>query len=672
MIIGTFLSYIKSYSGTHFIPLSSGAPISGLLGPNGIGKSAVLEALDSVFNNRDFILNHTGIKRGKEATFYCSPVWLIKKDGDITFQSAELACIKAMSEILWSWSNKNNYTFIEHKEKLIKAGYSPEEYYLISIGRGFDRNNNKTYISLGIIKDDEVLFKEDEVNKNNIDKIKEKILNTLIDNYTYIYIPKEIEHKQFAKLENVQIQKLLGQELRSIIKDQIKESQVNDINKSIQNRLDELNTSLVDYTFTSEENKKNKKITKNHIYNLIIERIISNQTLSKNVNGKNIPINGLSSGEQQRAIIDLISQLLQQNIRADGIILAIDEPEVSLHVSACYEQFEKLYKMSNHCNQILFTSHWYGFIPTLENCALTLITASQEVKSKETKAKCYFTDSSNYREDIKNWARKEGQEKAKQPRKNKDTKMEDSNDMSLPIIPMEEVIFKGLNDLTQSIIISSVYKNDPYNWLICEGSSDKIYLEKYLSKDIPNLKIVAVGGCENIRRIFTIVQSFLCNGSQDSSQLIPRSKIFFLTDTDNQCYKPTKSSIKNCHWFRLVFDDDQDFLVTADSNITSPLDMEGALNLKLLLNALTKMDDLPLGVEEIINRFKNETTSTYLNETLIASELNPREKQSLTTYLKSDIHKKVDVAKQYIEQDDFESYPPPQWIEKLKSKFLAQ
>ena len=51
------------------------------------------------------------------------------------------------------------------------------------------------------------------------------------------------------------------------------------------------------------------------------------------------------------------SFLLNNNDRDSNIILAIDEPEASLHISKCYSQFEKLIGLSKFNHQILVHSN---------------------------------------------------------------------------------------------------------------------------------------------------------------------------------------------------------------------------------------------------------------------------------------------------------------------------
>lgn len=52
MIIGVFLRNIKTYAGINYIPLTNGHGFCGLVGNNGIGKSSVLESIDSLLNGK--------------------------------------------------------------------------------------------------------------------------------------------------------------------------------------------------------------------------------------------------------------------------------------------------------------------------------------------------------------------------------------------------------------------------------------------------------------------------------------------------------------------------------------------------------------------------------------------------------------------------------------------
>ena len=60
-------------------------------------------------------------------------------------------------------------------------------------------------------------------------------------------------------------------------------------------------------------------------------------------------------------------------------------------------------------------------------------------------------------------------------------------------------MLKSYFELASSILSSM--RADNSNWIICEGSDDKLYLKHYL-KDIPNLKLLSVGGCGNVTKLY--------------------------------------------------------------------------------------------------------------------------------------------------------------------------
>ena len=62
---------------------------------------------------------------------------------------------------------------------------------------------------------------------------------------------------------------------------------------------------------------------------------------------------------------------------------------------------------------------------------------------------------------------------------------------------------KSTNDLVQSIFHSLKAKN-PYNWLICEGPSDQVYLEYFFKEEVEkkNLRIIPVGGIEMVKKFY--------------------------------------------------------------------------------------------------------------------------------------------------------------------------
>ena len=66
-IIGVMMKYYKCYESTVVIPLFFDQKnFVGFIGENGVGKSAVLEALNSFFKNQHWVRNKTG-KKGQSS-----------------------------------------------------------------------------------------------------------------------------------------------------------------------------------------------------------------------------------------------------------------------------------------------------------------------------------------------------------------------------------------------------------------------------------------------------------------------------------------------------------------------------------------------------------------------------------------------------------------------------
>lgn len=50
------------------------------------------------------------------------------------------------------------------------------------------------------------------------------------------------------------------------------------------------------------------------------------------------------------------------------IVIAIDEPETSMHVSNCFKQFSRLEELADiYKKQVIVTTHWYGFLPIAQS-----------------------------------------------------------------------------------------------------------------------------------------------------------------------------------------------------------------------------------------------------------------------------------------------------------------
>uniref|UniRef100_UPI00403F0B13 AAA family ATPase n=1 Tax=Oceanobacillus sp. FSL W7-1293 TaxID=2921699 RepID=UPI00403F0B13 len=71
MITGLFLRHYKTYQGLYFIPICNdyNNQYSVFVGNNGIGKSSIMEGLNTFFNNGEWNKNKSGKKM--------KPSWLL-------------------------------------------------------------------------------------------------------------------------------------------------------------------------------------------------------------------------------------------------------------------------------------------------------------------------------------------------------------------------------------------------------------------------------------------------------------------------------------------------------------------------------------------------------------------------------------------------------------------
>ena len=83
MIIGLFLRAIKTYRQMHFIPVAfnNQNKMINYIGDNGVGKSSILEGLDSFFNKKEYNVNidYRTEHREERIPFFV-PIFLIEKE----------------------------------------------------------------------------------------------------------------------------------------------------------------------------------------------------------------------------------------------------------------------------------------------------------------------------------------------------------------------------------------------------------------------------------------------------------------------------------------------------------------------------------------------------------------------------------------------------------------
>lgn len=558
IITGVFLRHYKVYQGLYFIPISNDYKnqYSIFVGNNAVGKSSIMEGLNTFFNAGAWNKN----KVGKRDEAFIAPLFLFEKgklNSLLDNQNAK-DFIQFLSEYFWNANEDINpnlkseefKTFFQYRDEL-RYRYKKEEYYLFLLGITYDDKNSVSFIT----------FMQDIIKKIP-EQLKEYNYNELIDIvkdiYSYIYIPVETTTSSILKIENREMQELMStdilEQIDSILNQKKFEhgrrkniSVIDFLNISLNEYMDSINEIISEiddsYAYNVEQGFK-KNLTSTDVRKKILEAYFSIRTLKKDKK----EINELSSGEQRIALIDVATAFLIGNkqVKNKKIILAIDEPENSLHISKSFNQFERLQKLSNE-NQLLLTTHWYGSLPVTDTGNVQYI---ERKDGKRIKINSY---------DLNNYFEKRG---------------------SLP----EDIIIKSYFELTSSILSSM--RADSTNWIICEGSDDKLYLECYL-KDIKNLKIFAVGGCGNVVKLYQYL--FAPFGEKDEIKAL-NSKVLCLIDTDDvlktinmPCEVRDKLRIA-----RMQYDRKQNIELQRlnPTGLFTPTEMEDCLNPELLYTAL--------------------------------------------------------------------------------------
>lgn len=632
MIIGLIIRNFKVYKKINYIPLSKGSNFNGIIGMNGIGKSSVLEALDCFFNQKTWIPN-IEVKKIEES--WVMPVIAIKKS-EFDLQDQKELAEKVTSYVLSNDEGNNaveNKNYVEHINSLREniPDNLKDDYYILPIC--LDGNFN---VSFGIFNMKH--FKQSvfpSAPDNDEDQLRQykQLYDKIVSILTYVYIPKDIEAERFVSFENRDLQHLIGKELTDIVGKSLSKESISKISSELKSFVDNLSSSLGGYKFKARSSyQPNLKPYK--IYDLIIEEFFSLRALFKETNSKDIPLVQLSSGEKQQAIIQLITRLVTKYRNSNkGLIVAVDEPESSLHVSLCYDQFEKLYEVSQCCSQILYTSHWYGFIPTLTSGSIMNISCASGIYDFN------IFNADNYKEEIK-FADREKKGK-------------------LPI----DVMVKSSNDLVQSIL-SSIIRDDCYNWLLCEGSSDKIYLSAYMRHEIKHkhLRIIPVCKASEIKKMYEHL-SIAIEELKDNV----KGKVYMLTDTDAQLleYKTIEGLETRIICRRIVNEGDITRLVKIMANPKSPkTDIEDALNGRLfhqvLLTFKPANDEL-----SFLDEQEREETSSYS-----ALNLRPTEYRYVDQFFSKNQGKnKVKFANEYVKTMQTGQFKTPDWIEEIKNFF---
>lgn len=641
MIAGLFIRNVKTYQGINYIPLTDSPNLSGFLGNNGIGKSSILESLDTILNSKEWNYNAVVKKSGLEkASPYIVPVFILEE----TFFGPETLPLAKTLDALAREVNLDDSTnsqtrnilenFIQHRDRILNR-HDLHGKLIVPIGRLYNNNISVSVLAgrtLPAIIERNTFDAEFMVSDESVDLTGSfsKLLDYILNKLEYLYIPKELDAELFTKLESIGTQVLMGESLYEILDRIVGDSTVANINGELSTFLDELSTKLGGYIYKTPLDRQ-RRIQRKEVYNLIIQAFFNIRKLHKRHGSENyIEIGNLSSGEKQKAIIDVAHALLTKHRRnSDNLIIGIDEPESSLHMSACFEQFQALSELSERCRQLFFTSHWYGFLPTLERGAVTII-------SKKNNEHVFdLINLESYREEIKQLVRE-----------------------SRGKLPFD-IRIKSMNDFIQSLL-SSATGDNPYNWLICEGSSERIYLSAYLSDLIKerNLRIIPVGGASEIKKIY----NYLSGCYKDVESEIT-GNIYLLADTDSQLVRYDVITYQKLHCKRFVYDSNSNkaILVKIDSNPVSPAtEIEDVLNARLYHQSLSSFVS-SYGYLSFIN---DMATPDEGLESYSALDLRQSEKEAITRFFDEGNNKFL-FAKKYVELMTEEN-SVPEWISEIR------
>lgn len=470
-----------------------------LIGNNGSGKSSVLEALDTYFNNRDWTVHF----EAKKSEAYVAPLFLAPKETiDKNLSAASIRLLVVISESFWNVLISSNANYKKYYESFFDlrnsiVGYK-KTHYLYSFSKEFE-NNNVRFNPFDAHVTESIKESGEKSTPSILNKLRDEIQKRI----SYLYIPVETSLSDFLRLETKGMQDLMNVDIKHEISSSLtakyiskggegirtkKVNLLDIINDNLESFIQEIEATIqkIDKEYNFDKDYKSKvNLTANHVTDVIIEAYFSKRRLKKSKKS----IVNLSAGERKRALIDIAYTFLSQKGKLEKeFILAIDEPESSLHISQCFEQFSKIDRIAEKFNnQILITTHWYGALPILNDGVLHHISnENDDPEISLFNLQNYFEDRGNHPNDIH---------------------------------------LKSFFDLSSSIL-SSLKLHDT-NWLLVEGIDDQIYLKYYLG-DI-KCKIIPLGGCTIVKTIYEYL--FLPMSQKNENKSIA-GKVFCLIDTD--------------------------------------------------------------------------------------------------------------------------------------------
>jgi predicted ATP-dependent endonuclease of OLD family len=531
MIIGTILKGYKAFNKTTYVPITDQFPFTAYIGDNGIGKSSILEALNTFFNNERFNRNKEQAKRGHsrlEDIAYVCPVFLLPKSEIESLKDEEKRIALAISKYIKVGPENalladirkhiENIPNIDAHEVLILSKYSQDKDFQDFLpSPAMNKAISKDRTEYSLLDDD---FNTPSVEDYGSLKHLASLRETIINSYSYIYVPVETDEENFTKLESKTVAKLLDNNLFSEISRIVDAKKVCDeINSCLDKYLTEISNTLIELHY------KGTYLTK-FTPSLLVEKIIDGYFSTKTLHKKDlsIPISDLSAGEKRQAILSFSLALLEkaaQNKKGSRkVIFALDEPESSLHISRIYEQIEKLKNICSPSTQVIITTHWYGFIPILDSGWVHSITHTQnEIEIESFDLENFYHETRKAKTDSK----------GKRP---------------------FDTILKGNSELIQTIVNSIIKEEEPYTWIICEGITDAQYLKSFINhqkQEYNNrIKVIPVAGSKNVIKIYQLLHPLVQDHKDDIY-----APIICLIDTDAEL--PSMENVHKSIENKLIF-----------------------------------------------------------------------------------------------------------------------
>lgn len=497
MVLAAILRNFKCYKGIHVVPFCDDDvfDMNIIIGDNGVGKSAILEGLDTFFNDAPWIVNND--LKGKKTEVSVGVVMLVLKNFvDGVLDAREQQIMSEISDLFWTVDETNPVlrqyaAFFDIRKKILNHR---DKYYLFIAGREYEQKDI-LFLSFTKLVNGAITI-DPKPSAQTFSKLVDKVLSL----YSYIYIPVETSISEFVKLQNQSMQTLTDSNVKTSITNRLKEKFINRTRsngrKEKRSLLDYVNDALEGYVKNVERDiqqinpgysykpgpRQMSKLTANHITDAIISAYYSRRSLKKD--GKDIQ--NLSSGEKRIILIDIISAFIKKDNPDRELIIGVDEPENSLHISKCYDQFKKIENIAlNYSHQLFVTTHWYGSLPCLSEGSLIHIGKDNQLQTLSI---------SNYYE----------------------------NRGTLP----NDIQLKGYFDLTSSLLYA--YRNSGKHWLLVEGNEDKKYINYYLQDKSVN--IIPLGGCGNVKKVY---EYLFIPMSADGFNKVTH-KILCLIDTDQK------------------------------------------------------------------------------------------------------------------------------------------